>query len=316
MKSIIAMLAVLMMLTAGPAVHAAPVEFSGDVTVKYEADSADNTPTESGMMYTLKLKGEKKIGKGLSLYARLGAQYASNPLVGDYDLGVYGQDTKAVAAIDQFGVIYKNDHLVYKLGRQDVAVGVTELLYHRADSNIGNNAFVDGLSVNGNIGTVDVAAIYAQENSIGLPNNSFYAIRGGYNLSKNANMGFTLAQYQYYAAETTHHWAADGTITLGKSSLTAEYTQSSNNEENKAYAITWNYNFTDKTALSVTHFRVEANGDMGGQSEYDNNNRGFYYGVTHAFNDKLSLEVVYKDQVFLADNSKNSKVEVTLNNTF
>ncbi len=61
---------------------------------------------------------------------------------------------------------------------------------------------------------------------------------------------------------------------------------------------------------------MEANGDMGKQSEYDTNNRGVYYGLTHAFSDKLSLELVYKDQYTLADNAKNTKVEVKLTNTF
>jgi len=314
-KSVITIIVLGLLLTMASVAVAAPVEISGDVSVKYEVDTADNTPTESGMMYTFTLKGEKKIGKGLSHYGRLGVQYASNPLVGDYDLPTH-QDVKAVAAIDQFGMVYKSNKLVYKLGRQDIAVGVTTLLYNRPETKIGTNVFVDGLSVNGSIGLIDVAAVVARENNIWLPNNSLYAIRAGYNLSKNTNLGFTLGQYQYYNAETTNHWAIDGTIAFEKNRLTAEYTQSNNSQENKAYAITWNYKFNHKTALYVTNFRVEANGDMGKQSEFDNNNRGFYYGITHAFNDKMSLEMVYKEQVFLADNTKNTKVEVTLINTF
>ena len=316
MKTYIATIMTGLMFAMMPVGTAAPMEISGDVSVKYETDTAENTATESGMMYTLTLKGEKKIGKGLSLYGRLGAQYASNPILGDYDLSVYGQDTKAVATIDQFGLIYKSNKLVYKLGRQDIAVGVTELLYNRPETNVGNNAFVDGLSITGSSGVIDLSGIVARENSIWLPNNSLYAMRAGYSLSKNANVGLTLAQYQYYNEDNSNHWAVDGTVASGKNSLTAEYTQSNKSEENKAYAITWNYQFTDKTALYVTNFRVEANGDMGKQSEYDNNNRGFYYGITHSFNDKLSLEVVYKDQVALADNTKNTKMEVTLKNTF
>lgn len=315
-KTIIAIIVAGMILSMAPPAAAAPVETSGTVSIKYEVDTAADTPTESGMMYTFTLRGEKKIGKGLSIYGRFGAQYASNPVVGDYDLSFYGQDVKAVAAVDQFGLIYKSNKLVYKLGRQDIAVGVTELLYNRPETNIGNNAFVDGISVNGSIGAVDVTAIVARENNIWLPNNSFYALRTGYNLSKNTNLGLTLAQYQYYNAETSHHWAVDGTVVFGKNSLTAEYTQSGQGEENKAYALTWNYKFNDKTTLYVINFRVEANGDMGKQSEYDNNNRGFYYGITHAFTDKLLLEVVYKDQALLTDNSKNTKVEVTLTNSF
>ena len=77
-----------------------------------------------------------------------------------------------------------------------------------------------------------------------------------------------------------------------------------------------NYDLNGKTAVYLTHFRVEANADMGGQSDFDNDNRGIYYGLTHAFNDKLSLEVIFKDQVLLSDDSKNSKLEIWLKNNF
>ena len=236
--------------------------------------------------------------------------------MGDYDLSVYGVDNKAVAGIDQFGLLYKTDKLELNLGRQDVIVGVTELLYKRDVTNIGNNAFVDGLSLKAKIGAVTVAAIAATEGNIWLPNNSFYAVRGGYSLSKNTNLGFTLAQYQYYNAERSQHWDMDGRVMFGKHSVTAEYAQSNCSTANRAYAITWNYKLNEKTALYITNFRVEANGDMGKQSEYDNDNRGFYYGMTHEFKDNLSLDVVYKDQVALAENSNNSKVEVTLKKSF
>ena len=316
MRTAIAALVAGIMLAMATVSSAAPVEISGDASIKYEVDTAADNPTESGTMYTITLRGEKKIGKGLSLYGRLGAQYASNPLLADYDLTSYGQETKAVVGVDQFGMIYKNDKLTYKLGRQDIVVGVTGLLYSRDVTNIGNNAFVDGLSINGSIGAVDVAAIVAKENNAWLANNSLYAIRTGYNLSKNTNMGISLAQYKYLEAETSSHWGVDGSVNFGKHSVAAEYSQSSYGTENKAYAVTWNYKFNDKTAVYVTNFCVEANGDMGKQSDFDNNNRGFYYGLTHAFNDKLSLEFVYKDQVLLLDNSKNTKLELTLTNTF
>jgi hypothetical protein len=315
MKKLFAIIAANLILSLSPA-FAAPVEFSGDVTVKYEVDTSADGSTESGVMTTFTLKGEKKIGKGLSLYARLGAQYAGNPVLGDFNRDVYAADTKAVAAIDQFGLIYKTKTLTFNLGRQDAVIGINELLYKRSAENIGNNAFVDGLSVNGSIGVIDVMAVTARENNLWQDNNSFYAVRAGYNLSKNTNVGLTFARYHYFNAETTHHWGADATVTFGKHSILAEYARSNSSEENNAYAVTWNYKFNDKTAVYVTHFRAETNGVMGGQSEYDTNNRGFYYGVTHAFSGKFSMELVFKDQVAMTDGGKNSKVELKLLNTF
>ena len=63
MKTVITTIAAGLILTLIPIAHAAPVEVSGEATIKYEADSADKIPTESGMMYTVTLKGEKKLAK-------------------------------------------------------------------------------------------------------------------------------------------------------------------------------------------------------------------------------------------------------------
>ena len=180
----------------------------------------------------------------------------------------------------------------------------------------GKDAFVEGLALTGNMGALDISAIFAKENSLWTPNNRLFAIRGGVNLSKNAGMGVTLAQYQYYEGDTTQHWAIDGSVKSGKHKLTAEYTQSNKSSENMAYALIWSYGFNDRTTFYLTNFRVEANGDMGAQSEYNNNNRGFHYGITHSFSDALSLEIIYKDQYGLTDNAKNTKFETTLRHTF
>ena len=317
MKNIIATIMVGFLLTAAP-VAAAPVEFSGSASVKYEVVNHAYTPLEPNTMYTATLRGEKKISSGLSVFARFGVQQVTRPGFSDsdYNLAAYGADTSLVAAIDQYGLIYKKNNLAFKFGRQDIGIGVTTLLYNRSETNIGKDAFVEGLALNGSIGAVDISAIFARENSLWTPNNSLYAVRGGYNLSKNTGLGVTLAQYQYYDGDTTRHWAIDGSLKSGKHKLTAEYTQSNRSSENMAYALIWSYGFNDKTNFYVTNFRVEANGDMGAQSEYNNNNRGFHYGITHSFSDTLSLEIIYKDQYGLTDNAKNTKFETTLRHTF
>ena len=314
-KNLLAVLLTGILAAAAPA-GAAPLEISGTATLKYEADSAANMPTEAGTMYTITLRGEQKLSPNFSVFARIGAQYATNPALADFNQAAYSQNTKAVVALDQYGFIYKPNKLTFTFGRQPAIIGTTALLYQRHEENIGNSAFVEGLSIQGKVGSVDLSAIAARENNLWLPNNSLYAIRGGVDLSKNWAAGLTLARYKYNDGNASNHWAVDTTATFGKTSMTAEYTQSNLSADNSAYAVTLNYDFNGKTALYVTNFRVGANGDMGGQGEFDNNNRGFYYGLTHAFNDKLSLEITYKDQVLMSDNSKNSKWEVFLRNSF
>jgi hypothetical protein len=121
-----------------------------------------------------------------------------------------------VAAIDQFRLTYTADKLTYKLGRQDVGVGATTLLYHRADSNIGRKAFVDGLAVVGTVGAVDIAALAAREdNPAGTYDSKVYAIRAGFNPRESFNWGVTLGRFQG-ESENTNHWGW-GDIQIAKS---------------------------------------------------------------------------------------------------
>ncbi|MDR3591972.1 MAG: hypothetical protein P4N41_20135 [Negativicutes bacterium] len=318
MKKKIAMMAVGLSLSMVPAVFAAePVKLSGDVSVKYERDTASEAPTTSGSMYTLKLKGEADLGAGWSLYTRLGAQYATQPALSDYNVdSVYGPDRKSVVSLDQFGLTRKADDVVYKFGRQDLTIGTTALLYSRPYSNVGKHFFVDGLTAAGKVGIVDLSAAIVQEDNPGAQDNKIYAVRTGFNPAENLNWGVTLGRYQDSANGSTNHWAMDGTYKFGKSSLTGEYTKSSSSADNKAYAATMNYGFDDKTAVYITGFRVETNGDMGKQSDFDNDNRGIYYGVTHKLSDADNLEVVYKDQKFISTGQKNTKLEATITHSF
>lgn len=301
---------------ATPAYAAAPVAVSGDVAVKYQHDKADGEPSLSGGVYTLRLKGEADLGGGWGLYARLGAQYAAKPAQADYNLDAYGETEKSVAALDQFGLTYKNAQGEYKLGRQELGVGTTALLYSRADSNIGKHAFVDGLTASGKVGVTDLALAIACEDNAGGDDNKLYAIRGGFSPNERVNWGVTYGRYDGETSGGSNHWAVDGTYTQGKHSWTAELAKSNRSSDNKAYAASWNYGVNDKTAVFVTAFRVETNADMGQQSDFDNGNRGVHYGVTHQLSSADSLEVTYKDQKVISSGQNNASFEAVWTRSF
>lgn len=300
----------------GQVAYAGPVKLEGELSVKYERDTAAGDPSVSGTMNTLKLTGETDLGAGWSLYGRLGAQYATQPLVADFNRDAYSAGRKGVAAIDQFGLIRKAGGLVYKLGRQDVKQGLEGLLYCRKDERVGKHVFVDGLSVSGTSGVTDISAIFAQEDNVGTQDNKLYVIRAGYNPSDKLNLGLTVGRYQNIGADSTNHWAVDGLYKFGKYSLAAQYTKASSNTDNKAYATKLDYDFDGKTAISITAFRVEANGAMGGQSDFDSGNKGIHYGLTYKLNEASNIEMVYKDQKAIDNGQKNSKFEATLSYTF
>lgn len=306
-------------LLAAPAVHAESVKLTGDVSVTYERDTQEGAPDTSGVISTLRIRGEADLGSGWSLYARLGAQKISNSGFGDFntDPAAYGADKKAVLSLDQFGFIHKGEAVTFKLGRQDATVGTTALLYSRPDDNIGKKAFVDGLSVSGKSGITDISALIVREdNPTGFSNNKVYAVRAGYTPTENFNWGLTLGRYQDGVGADTNHWAADGTYTFGKSSVTGEFTKSNSSTENKAYAMTLNYDFDGQTAAYITGFRVEQNGGMGGQSDFGQDLRGIHYGVTHTLRDNLTLEAVYKKEKAVSTGVKNTVFETTVNYSF
>ncbi len=317
MKKLIALVLAGLNISMVSAAAAEPVKLSGDTSIKYERDTGDDAA--SGTMYSFRLMAEKELGAGWALYARLGGQYATQPSLSDYntDPAAYGPDKKSVMALDEFGLTYKKNGLVYKLGRQDVTVGTTALLYSRPDTNIGRHGLVDGLAVSGTAGVVELTGLAAREDNPGsAEDNKVYAFRTGYNPTDNLNVGLTLGRYQDNDNGNTNHWAVDGTYKFGKNSLTAEYAKSNSNTDNKAYAIICNHAFDDKAAVYVTGFRVETNGDMGKQSDFDNDNKGVYYGLTYQLNEVDSLEVVYKDQKTISGGQKNTKLEATFSHSF
>lgn len=314
LKKIVTALVLGSSLAIVPAAFAAPVELSGDIAVKYK-NATEEASTASGMVYTLRVMAETDLGNGLSAYTRLGAQHARLSALGDLNTEHYGNDKKAAIDLDQFGFKYEKDNLTYKLGRQDTTVGSMALLYSRPDSNIGKKAFVDGLSVAGKVGAADVTAVFAKEDN-STDSNWVYALRTGYAIGQNTNVGATLGRFRSSTEESTNHWALDGSYKYAKSTWTAEYTKSSSSIDNKAYAISWDYNFDGRTSAYVTGYKVEDKGSMGQQSGFDYNTRGIHYGIKHTLKENQEIEITYKDQKALNSGSKNTELEATVTYTF
>ena len=113
----------------------------------------------------------------------------------------------------------------------------------------------------------------AQEDNERAVDNHLYAIHGTYDVNKRMQVGATLGRYVYAddSGQNTTNGAVDAAYKFKKSTFTSELAKSNADKDNKAYAVTWNYAFNDKTAVYVTAFRVEPYADMGQQSDFDNN---------------------------------------------
>ena len=300
-----------------PTVMAAePIQWSGDVSLKYEKDTASDEDDRSGFISTFRLKAEAYLGSGWSLYSRLGAQHTSQAGLSDLNPDEYGEEKTFAIALDQFGVKYKTQDWLFNLGRQDVTIGSTALLYSRPDTNIGRRAFVDGLTINGAVRQWDLAVVAAREdNAAGFENNKLYAVHAERKLSERVSAGLTVGRYEA-ADNHTDHWALNSTYAYKGASLTGELAESNAGNANKAYALKLEKAINDKTTPYITWFRVEENASMGGQSDFDAGKRGIHYGITHTITDKDSLEIVYKDQKTIGSSNKDTALEVTYTRSF
>ncbi|MDU4960813.1 MAG: porin [Sporomusaceae bacterium] len=309
---VVALLAALGMACSATA-FAAPVDFNGEVSLKYQRDRDVDGDSNRAMIGTLTVDAQTKIADDLTLFGRLGAQTISRYGFGDF---AENETKKSVLAIDQFGVIWEKNELAFKLGRQDLEIGATSLLYSRSNSNIGKHSFVDGLTVNGFVGDTEIAAVLAKEDNKDEPDSRLYALRAAYSQLENWTFGATLARYDNREDTKTNHWAVDAAYQFGKSTLSAEVAKSNADAEDQAYAVVWDHECDDRTSFSVTGFRVENQASMGEQSDFDSGNKGIHYTVNYKLAENMNLEAVYKDQKQISDNRKNNSTEVTLTVAF
>lgn len=298
------------------AMAAEPIQWSGDVSLKYEKDTASGEDDRSGFISTFRLKAEADLGSGWALYSRFGAQHTSKAGLSDLNTNEYGEDETFAIALDQFGVKYKTRDWTFNLGRQDVAIGATALLYSRPDTNIGRRAFVDGLTVSGAVNQWELSAVAAREdNAAGYENNKLYAVHADRKLSDRVSAGLTFGRYEA-TDDHTDHWALNSTYAYKNTSLTGEWAKSNAGSENKAYALKLEQTINEKTTPYITLFRVEENASMGGQSDFDAGKRGIHYGVVHTLSNKDSLELVYKDQKSISSGNKDTALEITYTRSF
>lgn len=305
-KRLLAAAIAAMMSLSAAVVLASPIELDGSAAVQYRQDKPiDQDDKVTGSKYTVILNATSNIDQNLDVYARLGTQGVTVDQPSFHD---YTPDGDFEANIDQYGLLYNNGGFTYKLGRQSATIGSTALLYNN-NYMVGKHTFVDGLSVNGTSGVTSLDAIAAQEDNAGDADNKLYALHASYKPSQNLTLGATLAKYDYAAnaADDTNHYAVDAAYDVGKATVFGEYTRSSRDSANEAYDLGVKYSLDNKNAVGVTYQNVEMNGDMGGKTDFDNNQKAMYYSFNHRINDQSDLNLFYKADKALADKDTVSK---------
>lgn len=292
---------------------AAPVQMDGEIEMQY---SQDNATKKDGGRFTLKLNAKTNVAKNLDFYGRFAAQgITEQEFRNDFRIapGAYSKDTKSMAEVDQFGFLYNNAGVNYKLGRQGGTIGGTALLYS-TEGYVGRDMMADGITVKAKSGVTDLSVTALKE--VYGDSNKAYAVSGSYKPAKDWTLGATLARYDA-AATDRNYWAVNTAYEMGKATFAAEYAKSNAGDANKAYDLGVSYAFDKKLSASATYYRVENNGDMGGWTDFDPNMKGFYYGLNYKPDSKTAFKFLFKD-IEQIDNSavKSKQFRATISYLF
>ena len=292
---------------------AAPVQMDGELEMQY---SQDNATKKDGGRFTLKLNAKTNVAKNLDFYGRFAAQgITEQEFRNDFriDAGAYSKDTKSMAEVDQFGFLYSNAGVNYKLGRQGGTIGATALLYS-TEGYVGRDMMADGITIKAKSGVTDLSVTALKE--VYGDSNKAYAVSGSYKPAKDWTLGATLARYDQVQRDR-NYWAVNTGYELGKANFTAEYAKSNSGDANKAYDLGVSYAFDKKLSASATYYRVENNGDMGGWTDFDPNMKGFYYGLNYKPDAKTAFKLLFKD-IEQIDNSavKSKQFRATISYLF
>lgn len=305
-----AVVAGLLAMSAG-SVFANPVELNGDVSLHWrtKVQTAGNKH-EEGSKFTFRLNAQTALVDNLDLYARFAAQRVSDNLVGaDFNSAAYPAGTDTVADIDQFGLIYKGKGYTAKIGRQDLVIGATGLIYD-STGDLGKHRFTDGVTVSGKSGVTNYSLVAVQAdgtNIDGDKDDKYYSVAASYNPVKNLTLGTTLAKVKFEDdSDDVNFWAVNAAYNFGKATYSAEYAKSNEDDNNKAYDFGVNYAFDNKNSVSATYSRVES--PNWGRTGFDAGEKGMYYSFSHKVTKDSTVSLFYKNmsEVNNSDNKDNS----------
>lgn len=300
-KTVAAALAAALVLTTGAAL-AAPVEFDGEAKYQYRWQTYDNLSDEDGGIATIRLNAKMELDKNVSVYARFAAQTLSGDHIGaDFNTDRYGFSH---ATIDQYGFIYNNADWNYKIGRQGLAISSAGATLLSSGAYIGKDMdFLTGVVATGQSGVTSLQFVAGQvDHYEGGTNDDVYSIHASYSPAENWTVGGTLARAEQKVEGDRTFWGLDATYTIGKASFLVDYLNSNSSSADAARVFGVDYAFDDKNSFAVYNHKSERNADI--LTDWDQNQKGFYYIYNHKFDNTTSFTLMYKDNEYLSPNSK------------
>lgn len=309
-----------MTLSLSVALAAPVVEIDGSAEVKYEWDRYEHADNDEGALNTFILNAKTAVSDNVDFYTRLAVQryHGFSGDDGYPDFNTKDGSRKSTATIDRFGFILKDDNVTYNLGRQDADLGPNLLLY-TTSGNIGSSATLfDGLTTSATLGATELNLLAGQETDT---ENKLYALHAAYNPTDAWVIGGTLARYDYDGVsaggkDKTNHWGIDTAYTYGSTTYFAEYAKSNEDVENKAFLVGVTHELDDRNSIGLTYAKVEALGDINGNTDFDAGLKGLYFSFDHKLSEKTTLNLSYKDLKEIGGSEKQRAIETTVTYAF
>lgn len=293
------------------AAMAAPVEFDGSAVLHYRWDDSDTNGASESAKGTFLLNAKTALSENADLYARFATQRLhAGDSSADFKTDHYGD---SVTTIDRYGVVLKGDNVTFNIGRQGASIGATALLYSTEGYLGSYMGSIDGLSATAKVGATDLGLVAGKQNGT---DNKVYGLHGSYNPSAAWTIGGTVAKYDADGANANKYWALNTAYSQGKANYFAEYAKSDADNANKAFVLGTSYDFDNKNSLSAIYSKVEANGDMGGWTDFDPNGKGMYYSYNHKINNDTTFNVFYKDMKKADTNAAYNSFRTTVSYKF
>lgn len=242
-------------------------------------------------------------------FARFSAQNAQNPGLFSADFAAlkYGGKDQGTY-FDRWGVTYTEGPTRVTLGRQDLVIGASGLLYDTR-AYVGDTS-VQGIRAMSKIGKLswDLAVAGQREQDkisgrIYSPNLRSMSLQ--YQLSSQFALGAAYVRQTFDGTDWANRFT-DASITYtppGKFKLIAEKVTTSIETlpvpatSPSSWGITGQYRFDKKNLFTVRRHNTEARADISSRNTYPSLGNGWFFDYTYRLDKNLSVDAIYADRV-------------------
>jgi len=307
-KALTAALAAAFVLTTAGSVFAAPIDFSGDVKLHYRWETQTGSDDTSGGKLWFRLNAKTEVAKNVDAYARFASQHLTNDHIGaDFNSTYYG--TSSATSLDRFGFIVKGKDFNYTIGRQGTTLGGLALMYS-TDGYMGEGiGAIDGVTVTGKSGVTNIKAVAGEVWDDKAATQKLYALDASYSPAKDLTVGGTLIRTT--SADDINYWGVNAAYTTGKATWLGEYSKANSDAGDKAYAYGVSYAFDSKNSAYTFYSSA---GSAYPFTDFDQNMKGMYYGVSHKITKDYTFDLFYKDMEYI-DGTDAGKDKTSLRTT-